>query len=262
MPLSTSGNFADDLNSTAITIDENMEENLSKLNNLSGSYNNLFRESSVNMSTSNDNIDDIVVCNDNSENVYSNITSNNNSVKTNNSKNVVDENIHVYSNINNSNSVAAISTLTASTPITSKKSKKISTSISSTMINNESNLLNDLDLDLDDPVMISSYKNNSHVIGKLPTAVVKEPKLYLNKNPIAAVEMKNVIKTLDASTISAVNSPISPPPNSSSNAFISNLKHLQESTMIDTALDLDSLELDGSSIGNNSQSCLVKTAIV
>ncbi|XP_017863859.1 PREDICTED: uncharacterized protein LOC108614310 [Drosophila arizonae] len=36
------------------------------------------------------------------------------------------------------------------------------------------------------------------------------------------------------------------------------LRMLHDTTMIDTALDLDSL--DGSSMGNNSQSCLVKTA--
>ncbi|KAH8416946.1 hypothetical protein KR009_006082 [Drosophila setifemur] len=36
------------------------------------------------------------------------------------------------------------------------------------------------------------------------------------------------------------------------------LRMLHDTTMIDTALDLDSL--DGSSMGNNSQSCLVKTS--
>lgn len=50
-----------------------------------------------------------------------------------------------------------------------------------------------------------------------------------------------------------------------SNSFINSnrMRLLQDTTMIDTALDLDSL--DGSSLGNsnnNSQSCLVKTAIV
>jgi palmitoyltransferase ZDHHC9/14/18 len=234
--------------------DITMDENLSKLNNLSGSYNNLFRENSVisTANTSND-LNEIAVCNDG--NIYSNIGTNDMTLvkPSNNSKacNVADEN-HVYSNIQNSGP------LVASTP--KAKSAKISTSISANLLN---------ELDLDDPVLTSSYKSAHKP--PLPTVTPKEPKVYLNKNPqqIAAVDMKNIIKTLDVGTINAV---VSAPANNTdpnhrlvgelgtNNAFISNLKHLQESTMIGTALDLDSLELD--SIGNGSQSCLVKTAIV
>ncbi|KFB46909.1 AGAP005111-PB-like protein [Anopheles sinensis] len=98
--------------------------------------------------------------------------------------------------------------------------------------------------------------------------------------PITTIEMKNVIKTLDPNVIiqqqqQQTNTNVTPNVassnhhNSSHNnnggspMFISpsasRMRLLQESTMIDTALDLDSL--DGS-IGNHSQSCLVKTAIV
>uniref|UniRef100_A0A182U773 Uncharacterized protein n=1 Tax=Anopheles melas TaxID=34690 RepID=A0A182U773_9DIPT len=115
---------------------------------------------------------------------------------------------------------------------------------------------------------------------------------------ITTIEMKNVIKTLDPNVIiqqqasSNGSSGTTAAASSSANVIDSNggiasmhnntttttnnnnshtespmfispsasrMRLLQESTMIDTALDLDSL--DGS-IGNHSQSCLVKTAIV
>uniref|UniRef100_A0AAG5D5A2 Palmitoyltransferase n=1 Tax=Anopheles atroparvus TaxID=41427 RepID=A0AAG5D5A2_ANOAO len=110
--------------------------------------------------------------------------------------------------------------------------------------------------------------------------------------PITTIEMKNVIKTLDPNVIiqqqqqqqqtnanggtpnavgaggggtgnNSGSSATNHHHNGGSPMFISpsasRMRLLQESTMIDTALDLDSL--DGS-IGNHSQSCLVKTAIV
>lgn len=128
-----------------------------------------------------------------------------------------------------------------------------------------------------------------------PSAMITTPASHLplpplkSSQPITAIEMKNVIKTLDPSVIiqaaagangTTINASVSSNTNNntiSSNSISNNtnsssngtsggfitssnrLRLLQESTMIDTALDLDSL--DGS-IGNNSQSCLVKTAIV
>uniref|UniRef100_A0A182SHY5 Uncharacterized protein n=1 Tax=Anopheles maculatus TaxID=74869 RepID=A0A182SHY5_9DIPT len=166
------------------------------------------------------------------------------------------------------------------------------------------------DLDLDDPVLSSSFataKSTSTMTkmqtpssanhgggGGVATTAVQPPQQQQHlKQPqamITTLEMKNVIKTLDPNVIiqqtsngtgggatTSTSLPMSSNSiasnggptalNNSSNGespmFISpsasRMRLLQESTMIDTALDLDSL--DGS-IGNHSQSCLVKTAIV
>uniref|UniRef100_A0A9I3FHA3 Palmitoyltransferase n=1 Tax=Anopheles epiroticus TaxID=199890 RepID=A0A9I3FHA3_9DIPT len=168
--------------------------------------------------------------------------------------------------------------------------------LSSTFISN--------DLDLDDPVMSSSFatatnnKSSANSVTKMlhhppavnngGTVVVAQQPQHL-KQPqtmITTIEMKNVIKTLDPNVIiqqtansSSSGTITSPTTSSTANVHEANggtavthadtpmfispsasrMRLLQESTMIDTALDLDSL--DGS-IGNHSQSCLVKTAIV
>ncbi|XP_038117033.1 uncharacterized protein LOC119769191 [Culex quinquefasciatus] len=152
---------------------------------------------------------------------------------------------------------------------------------------NASFITSDLDLDLDDPVMSSSFASNSAkstaqsvaaaASNNLLDSVVVPPTIahlppLKSSQPITAIEMKNVIKTLDpnviiqsspTTTTTTTNGTSSNSNNgTTNNSFLtgsSRLRLLQESTMIDTALDLDSL--DGS-IGNNSQSCLVKTAIV
>uniref|UniRef100_A0A182QKA8 Uncharacterized protein n=1 Tax=Anopheles farauti TaxID=69004 RepID=A0A182QKA8_9DIPT len=141
------------------------------------------------------------------------------------------------------------------------------------------------DLDLDDPVLSSSFATAKSLNGTVKassgsTGASSQQHLKQSQPPIiSTLEMKNVIKTLDPSVIihqtaavngggssSAVpnnNTQSSTTTNGESPMFISpsasRMRLLQESTMIDTALDLDSL--DGS-IGNHSQSCLVKTAIV
>uniref|UniRef100_A0A182WA98 protein S-acyltransferase n=1 Tax=Anopheles minimus TaxID=112268 RepID=A0A182WA98_9DIPT len=170
------------------------------------------------------------------------------------------------------------------------------------------------DLDLDDPVLSSSFataKTTSTMTKMQPPSSAnhsgavtlsqpqQQPHLKQPPTMITTIEMKNVIKTIDPNVIiqqsSSANSSggTARPPNtmtpannaSTSNGGPSTTQHhhlhhqnnttgespmfispsasrmrlLQESTMIDTALDLDSL--DGS-IGNHSQSCLVKTAIV
>ncbi|ETN66737.1 hypothetical protein AND_001474 [Anopheles darlingi] len=163
------------------------------------------------------------------------------------------------------------------------------------------------DLDLDDPVLTSSFATPKQSI---PTGGSKASQLLSSSErstmqltplkasqPITTIEMKNVIKTLDPNVIIQQQQQSAAPAGttatmttttttmatvnggSSSNGFnngigtgsgdgvsplfispsASRMRLLQESTMIDTALDLDSL--DGS-IGNHSQSCLVKTAIV
>ncbi|XP_053672369.1 palmitoyltransferase app isoform X2 [Anopheles nili] len=155
------------------------------------------------------------------------------------------------------------------------------------------------DLDLDDPVLSSSFAAPKSLgsAGKLSSgsstvhgAVSQQQHVKPPQPIISTVEMKNVIKTLDPNVIiqqssngsgtvpiaASATSSIGANPVSSNGStstahhanggspmFISpsasRMRLLQESTMIDTALDLDSL--DGS-IGNHSQSCLVKTAIV
>ncbi|XP_061498735.1 palmitoyltransferase app isoform X2 [Anopheles gambiae] len=177
--------------------------------------------------------------------------------------------------------------------------------LSSTFISN--------DLDLDDPVLSSSFatatKSTANTMTKLhpppapssaaggPMVAAQQQHLKQPQAMITTIEMKNVIKTLDPNVIiqqqasSNGSSGATAAVSSSANVIDSNggiasmhnnttttnnnnshtespmfispsasrMRLLQESTMIDTALDLDSL--DGS-IGNHSQSCLVKTAIV
>lgn len=223
----------------------------------------------------------------------------------------IDPNQHVYSNIgsgsstSNGNVVGQRHSASSGSnfhqlPSSNSVNNNFSTAVDDQSLLNSSFITNDLDLD--DPVMSSSFatKSASATIQSTSTLVdtgpVASPSTHIplpplkSSQPITAIEMKNVIKTLDPSVIiqaaggsnannnsstttTASNHSTSNNNNSNSinnntsssngtSAFITNssrLRLLQESTMIDTALDLDSL--DGS-IGNNSQSCLVKTAIV
>ena len=76
---------------------------------------------------------------------------------------------------------------------------------------------------------------------------------------ITSIELKNVLNVaLQKAQVTPKTDAIKTAQGSSVAVHTAN----RQETMIDTALDLDSL--DGSSIGNNSQSCLVssKTAIV
>lgn len=118
-----------------------------------------------------------------------------------------------------------------------------------TIISDSSVLDND-DLDLDDPMTATktfnvseknSASNGSSGAGIFPTVTVVESKFANSRRS------KNKSKK---------------PHDSSSSSYLSSngLQRFRDTTMIDTALDLDSL--DGSSIGNNSQSCLMKTAKV
>lgn len=230
----------------------------------------------------------------------------------------VDPNLHLYSNIGSgsttSNGSVAGQRHSASSgsnfhqlPSSNSVNNNFSAAVDEQSLLNSSFITNDLDLD--DPVMTSAFATKTVSAAIQPTnnlmdtgakAIVASPSTHLplpplkSSQPITAIEMKNVIKTLDPSIIiqaaggsNANNNAIttastlatasnqSTSNNSNSNSINNNtsgsngnssfitsssrLRLLQESTMIDTALDLDSL--DGS-IGNNSQSCLVKTAIV
>lgn len=223
----------------------------------------------------------------------------------------IDPNMHVYSNIGTSSKVNNENTLgqrhSASSgsnfhhlPSSNSINNNTSTIVDDHTLLNSSFISNDLDLD--DPVLSSTFATKStpgtiqavnNLVDSTGSAASSTPHMTLpplkSSQPITAIEMKNVIKTLDPSVIiQAAGNPNNNIPNNSvgtlaaatshntssnsinnnsstsngNSSFIpssSRLRLLQESTMIDTALDLDSL--DGS-IGNNSQSCLVKTAIV
>uniref|UniRef100_A0A8D8KIM7 Palmitoyltransferase n=1 Tax=Culex pipiens TaxID=7175 RepID=A0A8D8KIM7_CULPI len=276
---------------------------LSKMANLSGSYSNLYRESAsgkLSLATtpadgdkSMQNVDEIMMVSSISghENVYSNIPN--------------DPSLHVYSNIGSGSSAgkgtsAGQTRHSASSgsnfhhqqqqqqlPSSNSIGKSNFSAVTAVDELNASFITSDLDLDLDDPVMSSSFASNTAKStaqsvasaassNLLDSVVVPSPIAHLpplkSSQPITAIEMKNVIKTLDpnviiqsspTTTTTTTNGTNSNSNNgTTNNSYLtgsSRLRLLQESTMIDTALDLDSL--DGS-IGNNSQSCLVKTAIV
>lgn len=354
-PLSNTGNISAIEDTTATTIvmmddDTIVELEPPKIVNLSGSYNNLFRESlsggklGPSDGDKMQNADEIINASDlmmvssvsGHENVYSNIPSGSGNgalgspkrtgmssagARNSDSGKSIDPNLHVYSNIgsgshtSNGNLVGQRHSASSGSnfhhlPNSNSVNNNFSPVVDDQSLLNSSFITNDLDLD--DPVMTSAFASKTtantmppsggNLIDSGPSAMVTTtssshlplPPLK-SSQPITAIEMKNVIKTLDPSVIiqatngnnGAINSSVSnhSSHNSSNNnninsnsnnnnntnsnsngtassGFITSsnrLRLLQESTMIDTALDLDSL--DGS-IGNNSQSCLVKTAIV
>lgn len=158
-------------------------------------------------------------------------------------------------------------------------------------IGSSSTLLAD-DLDLDDPVQaagtfgqtpkkqstkLTNDKKSKSIDGASSSVGIGTTNTTGKLSKSISMEMKNVIPQVgiidSQATISGVsgssnqmainnNSNNSLNNSSTSNAFCSpsRMRLLHDTTMIDTALDLDSL--DGSSLGNNSQACLVKTAIV
>lgn len=270
----------DDLN----TPDDDHMDNVSNYNNMSGSYSNLFRDKL----DDDQQVDDsrnlnstklatlpspqTKVPNEFVENVYCNITpqllppADGQSTSEQS-----DPSLHVYSNVeNNGNGDAAAvvaivvpttSQTTTSTP-TTKLSNNFGTKNANSVSHKSSSMLSD-DLDLDDPVMAAGSFG-----AKNKAKNVMSP---LAGKPIVSMEMKHVATSAATATsstngdrLNATNSSIAANANNTSNAaFISpsRMRLLHDTTMIDTALDLDSL--DESSLGNNSQACLVnKTAIV
>ncbi|XP_059613957.1 palmitoyltransferase app [Phlebotomus argentipes] len=140
-----------------------------------------------------------------------------------------DPTMHVYSNVGNT-------------------SDEISFDANNSLLVASSTLLAD-DLDLDDPAAAASaYRGDQAVVAKTPAKAKDELKakngdVTRQKTVGATIEMKNVIPSVAESVNSS-----------------SRLRMLHDTTMIDTALDLDSL--DGSSLGNNSSACLVKSAAI
>ncbi len=250
-------------------------------NNLSGSYNNLFRENSnlsnlssiLNKNASNDDSRMQICYIDEqqppkmTENVYSNIPSA--SVPSNPEH-------HVYSNIDEEKIITKKSKMK---PKHLPSYSKPDDPIPSFMTN---------DLDLDDPLQCSFIKEgdndppsppiiipNSDTKHSIYNTSVECPKIILPSissssstanTQITSIELKSVLNVFNANQgenekLNSNATSSSPVNNATASLSSSRLRLLQDTTMIDTALDLDSL--DGS-IGNNSQSCLVsnKTAIV
>lgn len=207
------------------------EDELKK--SMSGSYNHLlFRDNS-------DAAVDEKVVPDLSQNVYSNIPPTSPSVPS-ILKNAASD--HVYSNIDD---------------VSNETIKSIKNGY----------MTDNLDLDLDDPLLTSSFikkkekPNNHQAIYNAADTPLNASKLILPSvsssssttgTQITSIELKNVLNVVLQKTNQApveAKSTVVPP---------ASLRQ----TMIDTALDLDSL--DGSSIGNSSQVALMsnKTAIV
>lgn len=205
-----------------------------ELNKSTGSYNNLrFREKSDGK------INEKATTQDVSQNVYSNIPPTAPNVP-NILKNAAAD--HVYSNIDETKAISK---------------------------NNNGYMSDNLDLDLDDPLLTSSFikkkeKPNNHQSIYNTSISTDTPQIAKKINlpsisssssttgtQITSIELKNVLNVVLQKTNQASVEVVA------STAPPASLRQ----TMIDTALDLDSL--DGSSIGNNSQVALMnKTAIV
>lgn len=268
--------------------DDDIIDNMSNLNNISGSYSNLFREKMddepmdgnrstmklLRQSTQSQNNSSTEIV----ENVYSNIPSQTLS-HGHSAVEQSDPSHHVYSNIDTNEPEDAAAVVAIVVPPTSQSPTKpnpneysLKSSISSSsLLRGSSTLLSD-DLDLDDPVLAagsfaatSSKKKKSSKSSTTNKSTDGTASASASKANVS-LEMKHVT----ASTNPAVNGAATNANNSSaqaglnsSNAFISpsRMRLLHDTTMIDTALDLDSL--DGSNLGNSSQACLVnKTAIM
>lgn len=285
MPPSINGDNDDD--------DDDNIENLSNRNNLSGSYSNLFREkldddddnphSSKDLQMLSHLATDTVVGSTAStlggsgdgmlhgENVYSNIPHTSGgqmavSMVDSGIGDKSDPNLHVYSNVEpplmmNSASSTKLNDISFGDVSEIGVLPMVEDSFACP-IGSSSTMLAD-DLDLDDPVSVAG------TFGQMPKKTqTGRSNVATNNTKLAksiSIEMKNVIPqvvvldaAVDAGGVAQQSGAVSA---SSANAFCSpsRMRLLHDTTMIDTALDLDSL--DGSSLGN-SQACLVKTAIV
>lgn len=233
-------------------------ENVSNRNNLSGSYSNLFRDMLEDDDSKLNNTEQSNHQKEVTENVYSNIPTATAAgiIQQSGSNNTEsDPNLHVYSNI-------------VETTTIDNLNKTNGLNNDTTLIYGSSTMMPD-DLDLDDPAIAFGMvkpKDTSNIVNEKLMKSAKLDRSSLNKrtSKSSSMEMKNVIDSvaiIDQSSNGVGGS--NPAISNTSNAFCSpsRMRLLHDTTMIDTALDLDSLD-DRSSIGNNSQACLVKTAIV
>ncbi|XP_037818734.1 palmitoyltransferase app isoform X1 [Lucilia sericata] len=207
------------------------------------------------------------------ENMYSNIpnvaaTSGN--VANNKEQQQDTSNLHVYSNLiderSNPHTHSTSTTVNTPTTTTSNNSTTFATSrsksssahaglvssISSNPLDLPSTLLCD-DLDLDDPVSASFVAQPKNDKSKFSTRLAFNsivPDVLQTPNKSTALASNS---TCSASTTDNVKLQMSSTNDLSSNR----LRILHDTTMIDTALDLDSL--DDAALANTSQACLVKT---
>lgn len=278
LPISTLHSPADPMNLTPTDdneVDDDGMENLSNRNNLSGSYSNLFRDILDDDDSKLNSTEQKLHSKDLCENVYSNIPTTATTTTTTLVPSTVDNseksdpNLHVYSNI--------VETTTAVASSSENLNRSIgSNGVDTTLIDGSSTMISNLDLDLDDPSlafgMVKSMDSSKLVNEKVIKATTKADRSSVNNKQrtpkSSSMEMKNVIPqvTIIDQSSNGVNgggnSSSSSNNPTGSNSFCSPSRRLlHDTTMIDTALDLDSLD-DGSSVGNNSQACLVKTAIV
>lgn len=252
------------------TDDDDGMENLSNRNNLSGSYSNLFRDMLEDDDSKLNSTEQKIHQKDVSENVYSNIPTTTSmpggvgTIHCSDHSEKSDPNLHVYSNIVETATVVASS---------ENLHKSIgSSNIDVTLIDGSSTMISN-DLDLDDPALavatfgLAKDTSSKIVNEKVHKSATKVDRSSLNTKRTpksSSMEMNQVIPQvaiIEQSSNGVSNS--NPSISTASNSFCSpsRMRLLHDTTMIDTALDLDSLD-DGSSVGNNSQACLVKTAIV
>lgn len=310
IPLSTVespvGNPGENAGITPTSVDDDTMEKITKRsNNLSGSYNNLFRDNLDEYNEQSGDADmkqisDTLRTLDTSaqsaetpeegtlrrmnksasecENVYSNIPNTGLSIAANHEGSKTDPNLHVYSNLieeqdqqNSFRSKPSLESSNIMDTVSKRKSsdKDVENVGSKSTTNMPSTLLCD-DLDLDDPVSAfvvnnrkkfdTDNKSKSISTGVKDSSIIVSPISAApdSKSELIPMHLNAPITITPTATISTS---ITTSTRESSNNFItpSRLRLLQDTTMIDTALDLDSL--DGSSIGNNSQACL-KTALV
>lgn len=245
--------------------DDDMLENLSN-RNLSGSYSNLFRDILDDDDGKLNSTEQKIHQKDLSENVYSNIPSTTLPTAAGDNSEKSDPNSHVYSNI------------IEATAVTSSESLNKPTSgnvIDATIMMDGSSTMIANDLDLDDPALavatfgMAKPKDSSKLVNeKVVKSKVDRSSVNNKRMPkSSSMEMKNVIPQaaiIDQSSNGGSNATTATTTiaaNTSSFCSPSRMRLLHDTTMIESALDLDSLD-DGSSVGNNSQACLVKTAIV
>lgn len=259
LPVSTLHSPADPMNLTPTDdhddVDDDGMENLSNRNNLSGSYSNLFRDMLDDDDSKLNSTEQKVQQNDLYENIPTATASSAHPQSASDNSEKSDPTMHVYSNIVETTTVASTENL----------NKSIATNADANLLDGSSTMISNLDLDLDDPALavatfgMAKSKDTSKIVNEISVKAVKADRSNAKRmSKSSSMEMKNVIPQVAIADQSANGS--NPAISNASNSFCSpsRMRLLHDTTMIDTALDLDSLD-DGS---NNSQVCLVKTAIV
>lgn len=193
-----------------------------------------------------------------------------------------DSSIHLYSNISDTTTNEKVLTLKSGNlkdTIISNDHKSDTNNVPVPYDGGFSNLLND-DLDLDEPVIVASdfgqpaaklntktiFFNPNKCDNLSPMPYSKDIQMGLsNLLPLDRMKMNDSTETTitDKGLLkidTAMNTSSENKKGTSVYDSPRRMRLLQNTTMIDTALDLDSL--DGSSLGNNSQACLIKTATV